>query len=89
MTKVKSVLKNDASYALGDAPEEEYTFLLVPVAVYSLLSQQARQEDCSVGELFQRAIVQYLQPSGSYSQSVDNQQPRSAPDIAIRRKKNT
>jgi len=58
--KVRTELKNDPARQLGDAPEEEYTFLLVPVAVYAAVSQQARKEQCSVGEVFQKALMQYL-----------------------------
>jgi hypothetical protein len=88
MDRIRPEPKNDAALALGDAPEEEYTFLLVPVAVYSLVSQQARKEGCSVGEVFQRSLLQYLQAAESAgSRSAEQRPSRPAPDIAVRRKR--
>lgn len=71
MTKVNAEPKNDAVTAFGDAPEEEYTFLLVPVAVYSICSQQARREQISVGEVFQKAVLQYLQAAETASRPAE------------------
>jgi hypothetical protein len=88
MDRIRPEPKNDPAVALGDAPEEEYTFLLVPVAVYSLVSQLARREGCSVGEVFQRSLLQYLQAADSASsRSVEKIPDRPAPDIAVRRKR--
>ena len=88
MDRIRPEPKNDAVHALGDAPEEEYTFLLVPVAVYSLVSQQARKEGCSVGEVFQRSLLQYLRAAESVGVRPEEQRPeRPAPDIAVRRKR--
>lgn len=89
MERIRPELKNEVSNALGDAPEEEYTFLLVPVAVYSLVSQVARREGCSVGEVFQRSLLQYLQAVDSKGQSPqDRPQPeRPAPAITVRKRR--
>ena len=88
MDRIRPEPKNDAALSFGDAPEEEYTFLLVPVAVYSLVSQLARKEGCSVGEVFQRSLLQYLQAAESAgSRSVEQKPDRPAPDIAVRRKR--
>ena len=89
MDRIRPEPKNDAVHALGDAPEEEYTFLLVPVAVYSLVSQQARKEGCSVGEVFQRSLLQDLRAaeSSGVSRSAEHRPERPAPDIAVRRKR--
>lgn len=89
MDRIRPEPKNDPASALGDAPEEEYTFLLVPVAVYSLVSQLARKEGCSVGEVFQRSLLQYLQAAEAAERRPSEQQHanRPAPDIAVRRKR--
>jgi hypothetical protein len=89
MDRIRPEPKNEAAAALGDAPEEEYTFLLVPVAVYSLVSQQARKEGCSVGEVFQKSLLQYLQAAESQGRKpAEHQQPdRPEPAITIRRKR--
>jgi hypothetical protein len=88
MNRIRPEPKNDISHALGDAPEEEYTFLLVPVAVYSLVSQLARKEGCSVGEVFQRSLLQYLQAAeSSGGRPAEQRQDRPEPDIAVRRKR--
>ncbi|HUV14317.1 MAG TPA: hypothetical protein VMY18_11795 [Acidobacteriota bacterium] len=88
MNRIHPEPKNEAMQALGDAPEEEYTFLLVPVGVYSLVSQLARKEGCSVGEVFQRSLLQYLRAVESAEGRVPDQRAdRPAPDIAVRRKR--
>lgn len=89
MERIRPELKNEVSNSLGDAPEEEYTFLLVPVAVYSLVSQVARRDGCSVGEVFQKALLQYLQAAESKGQQPqDRQQPaRPEPAITVRKRR--
>lgn len=88
MERIRPEPKNDVVAALGDAPEEEYTFLLVPVAVYALVSQLARREGCSVGEVFQRSLLQYLQAAETAERRPPEQHvSRPAPDIAVRRKR--
>ena len=86
--RIRSEPKDDIATALGDAPEEEYTFLLVPVAVYSLVSQQARKEGCSVGEVFQKSLMRYMQPAEAAErrQEPKRMAPRVAPSIVVRRK---
>ena len=83
MTKVNAEPKNDAIAAFGDAPEEEYTFLLVPVAVYAVCSQQARREQISVGEVFQKAVLQYLQAAETESNRPPERPKPTRPEPAI------
>ena len=87
--KIKTELKNDPAQSFGDAPEEEYTFLLVPVAVYAAVSQQARKEQCSVGEVFQKALLQYLQAAErAERQPVDRLQVvRPEPAITVKKRR--
>lgn len=82
--KVKAESIRDVSTELGDAPEEEYTFLLVPVVVYSMVSQRARAEGCSTGEVFQKAILKYLHAAeeGDFIGSAERQ-PLNRPEPAI------
>jgi hypothetical protein len=83
MTKVNAEPKNDAITAFGDATEEEYTFLLVPVAVYAVCSQQARREQISVGEVFQKAVLQYLQAAEMAANRPAERQRVDRPEPAI------
>ena len=86
--KVKADPIDEIGNALGDAPETEFTFLLMPVATYSVLSQFAREEGCSVGEVLQKAVLQYLQSaSRSGHESVDRSEARPEPDMVMRRNK--
>lgn len=88
MDRIRPEPKNDVSGALGDAPEEEYTFLLVPVGVYSLVAQLARQQGCSVGEVFQKALLQYVHAAETAeARSVDRQPDRPVPDMVVKRKR--
>ena len=88
--KVKAEAAGDeASAALGDARETEFTFLITPVETYSVLSEQARMEGCSVGEVLQKAVMQYLRAAhGMDQQSAEASEPaRPEPDMVVRRKK--
>jgi hypothetical protein len=87
--KVKAELVDDeAAAALGDAPETEFTFLLCPVMTYSILSEQAQMEGCSVGEVLQKALLQYLRAARGMDQPASEMsEPRPEPDMVIRRKK--
>jgi len=86
--KVKADSIDEIGNALGDAPETEFTFLLMPVATYSLLSVFARKEQCSVGEVLQKALLQYVQSADrSVQEAVDRSEPRPEPDMVIRRNK--
>lgn len=87
MDRIRPELKNEAETALGDAPEEEYTFLLVPVGVYSLVSKTARQEGCSVGEVFQKALLQYLQATQAGEKKAVDSPPRPTPTMVVKRKR--
>jgi hypothetical protein len=88
MDRIRPEPKHDAVTALGDAPEEEYTFLLVPVGVYSLVSQIARTQGCSVGEVFQRSLLAYVQAAETAgNRSPDRQPDRPAPDLVVKRKR--
>jgi len=86
--KVKADPIDEIGNALGDAQETEFTFLLMPVVTYSILSQFAREEGCSVGEVLQKAVLQYLQSaSRSDHKPVDRSEPRPEPDMVMRRNK--
>jgi hypothetical protein len=88
MERIRPEPKDDAAIALGDAPEEEYTFLLVPVGVYSLVSQIARQQGCSVGEVFQKSLLAYVHAAETAGTKSPERQPeRQAPDLVVKRKR--
>lgn len=88
MERIRPEPKNDAVAAFGDAPEEEYTFLLVPIGVYALVSQISRVQGCSVGEVFQKALLAYVQAAETAgAKSVDRQPDRSEPDLVVKRKR--
>jgi hypothetical protein len=88
MNRIRPEPKNEAVLALGDAPESEYTFLLVPVEVYSLVSQIARSQGCSVGEVFQKSLLAYVQAIESGGAKPPERQPsRPAPDLVVKRKR--
>jgi hypothetical protein len=69
MKRVEATPLKQAEEALGPGGETEFTFLLVPVSVYEILSRHARAEDCSVGAVFQRAVMQYLRAAAERDQS--------------------
>lgn len=84
MNRIRPEPKDEAAAAFGDAPEEEYTFLLVPVAVYAVVSQQARKEQISTGEVFQKAVLQYLQAAEMASRPVERpRMDRPEPTIVV------
>lgn len=88
MQRIRPELKNDPATALGDAPEEEYTFLLVPVAVYSIVSQQAKKEQCSVGEIFQKSLLYYMQSvENAEKRQQESNQIKADPDIVVSRRR--
>lgn len=87
MNRVTATPKRDISMELGDAPEEEYTFLLVPVAAYSLVSQIARRDGCSVGEVFQKALLQYLHNAEVDSNPEAHRPARAEPAIVVKRRR--
>lgn len=76
-----------AEEALGPTEEQDFTFMLVPVALYRVLSEHSRKEGCSVGQVFQRALMQYLLPKteddGSTQDDRDVQRPEDAPARAV------
>ena len=86
--KVRAEVKDDAADALGEAQEQEFTFLLMPVATYSILADQAAKEGTSVGAVLQKALLQYLRAANGVDQQ-EQQMPanRPEPDMVIRRKK--
>ena len=86
--KVRADPIDEAGQALGDAGETEFTFLITPVQVYSILAEQAAKEGCSVGEVLQKAVLQYLRAAYGMDRQIDDiskQMPE--PDMVIRRKK--
>jgi hypothetical protein len=88
MIKIKADAIDEAGSALGDAEETEFTFLLMPVLSYSVLSEQASKEGCAVGEVLQKAIMQYLQAAnGIGQQEVERSEPIPEPDMVLRRNK--
>lgn len=87
MVRVKPEPKDDAILALGDAPEEEYTFLLVPVAVYSIVSKISKERGLSVGQVFQKALLQYIDGIDSVKEPIGAKVDRPAPDISMQIKR--
>lgn len=88
MIKINAEAVDEIGSALGDADETEFTFLLMPVVSYSVLSEQAGKEGCSVGEVLQKAIMQYLQAAnGMGQQEVERSEPAPEPDMVLRRNK--
>ena len=87
--KVSAESVHNAVDALGDAPETEFTFLLAPVSTYAILAEQAGLEGCSVGEVLQKAVLQYLRAAHGMDQRIaDNgRDMKPKPDVVIRRKK--
>jgi len=86
MLKIKAEDVDEVGNALGDAEETEFTFLLMPVASYSILSEQAGVEGCSVGEVLQKAIMQYLQFANGMGQpEIERSEPAPEPDMVLRR----
>lgn len=89
--KVKAIPTVEAEAALGPADEQDFTFLLVPMATYQVVHEQARKEGCGVAEVFQRAILQYLRSAND----VEEEKPISVaaslpePAIVVRRKSRT
>ena len=86
--KLKAEAVDEAGAALGDAEETEFTFLLVPVMTYSIIAEQAGKEGCAVGEVLQKALLQYLQAANGMDQQTDERaEPHPEPDMVIRRNK--
>jgi len=85
MARIKPDPVQEAESVLGAPGEGEFTFLLVPVEAYSMVSQLAREQGCSVGEVFQKALMQYIR-SAVGGEAVDEQPPRPEPDIVVRKR---
>jgi hypothetical protein len=86
--KIKADPVDEIGAALGDADETEFTFLLMPVMTYSIISEQAGREGCSVGEVLQKAVLQYLQSANGMDRQADERtEPHPEPDMVIRRNK--
>lgn len=84
----KPEINDEIANALGDAGETEFTFLIMPVATYSVLVEQARSENTSVGSVLQKAVLQYLRSAnGMDQQEVERSAQLPEPDLVIRRKK--
>lgn len=85
--KVRGKAKEDPEAVLGPADEQEFTFLLVPVATYQIIHEQARKEGTTVAEVFQKAVLQYLRRANDEQAKP---QPQAAnipkPAIVVRRK---
>ena len=86
--KVKAEAVDEAGVALGDTEETEFTFLITPVQTYSILSEQAQLEGCSVGEILQKAVVQYFRSIHDTERKAETRSENMPePDMVIRRKK--
>lgn len=81
--RVKSSPLEEAERILGKGGEAELTFVMVPMDTYGLLSERARKDGCTVGEVFQRAILQYLKPA-PIQKPEDFSRPK--PAIMVKRK---
>jgi len=58
--RVRGEPVGDPDGVLGEAPETEFAFLLVPMATYEIAMQAARKENISVADVFQKALLGYL-----------------------------
>lgn len=86
--KIKAEAVDEIGNALGEAEETEFTFLITPVQTYSILAVQAQREGCSVGEVLQKAVVQYLRSVHDGGRRVEERsEPMPEPDMVIRRRK--
>jgi hypothetical protein len=84
--KVEAKELKRAEEVLGPAGETEFTFMLVPVELYRVLSEHSREQGCSVGQVFQRAVLQYLRridEADSSKQEAKDVQRSDAPARAV------
>lgn len=77
----------DAEDIFGEAEETEFTFLLVPVSVYELTYQVAKDQGISVGSLFQKALLQYLRGAVGVDETPQPPQPSIQPDFVVKKRR--
>lgn len=74
---------------LGPAGNVEFVPLLIPMRTYQTISEQAKELGCTVAEVFERAISEYLKSVDSNEVVVEA--PRAAPvtppQIVIKRRR--
>lgn len=86
--KVKGEPLREASQILGEAPETEFMFLVLPASTYRLISDQAAKEGCTAAQVFQTALLQYLRNADqAKKEPVSEQRPRIQPALVVRRRK--
>lgn len=79
----------EASQILGEAGESEFTFLLIPAATYRMIADRAKEEGRTAAQVFQKALLQYLQPAEPIkaSDQVPGSDQRPAPALVFKRKR--
>lgn len=87
--KVKGDPYREAEQALGPSGELEMTMLLVPMSTYRLVHDQAQKESCTVGQLFEKAILQYLRIANEAGGRVEEKRAKPKPVAVLRRRNNT
>ena len=73
-------------------PWQDFGFLLIPMQTYRRIAEVAKQQGCTVGTVFERALLQYLRSAeeGDSNQSAQEEEesaPRRRPDIVVRRRR--
>ena len=82
---------DEAVDIFGDAPEVEFSFLLIPMPTFKIANEVARMQGIGVTEVFQRAVLQYLQTALNESETLKRDEPSgpAAPEpMVVMRKKN-
>ena len=83
--KASSVYGGPQAPQSDDPSETEFCFLLIPVDVYSMISDRAKEESCTAAQIVESAIFNYMrQPPKASGLTVD--QPKKEPLIISRRR---
>lgn len=87
--KLKGDPINESMQTLGEANEQEFTFLLLPIKTYKMIADKAKQEGCTAAQVFEKAVLQYLREGdqAGKTESVVEKLPRIEPAMVFRRSK--
>lgn len=58
--KVKGTPIEDAQEILGQPGDVELSMVMIPMTTYKVLLEISKQENCTVADVFSRAIVNYV-----------------------------
>jgi len=84
-------IEKEEDDAFGDPPQQDITFLLVPMSTYRLCAERAKIDGCTAAQVFERAILQYLRPvkndvdDSPTKEEPQSEPPETEPDIVVRR----